>query len=338
MNRVVAWFRFSHSPSPRIGELYDMSQAPELSVILSTFERPRHLERSLASLAIQRGIKGRFEVVVADDGSEDETHDIVRRFAQSVDFPVKLSTHSHHGFRLSFCRNEGVRVSRGSYLLFTDSDCIFPPDHLRKHLLGRRPGVVRTGNSYRLKQWLSERIDHASILSGEYLNWVPHDLQRRMFRRWLNDRYYEIIRHPTKPKLDGCDCGIWRCDFEAVNGFDEDFQGWGCEDDDLGLRLRGAGIRIATIVRETCVCHLWHPLDPTAPVSWRDGQNVGRLAEPRPVRCVNGFFPPDLGPKGVARTLPAKCWPKNGNWLPGMPREARPERHVGRSVLGNRSS
>jgi glycosyltransferase involved in cell wall biosynthesis len=307
---VARRHRFRFSLSPRIGEPHTMSQALELSVILSTYERPRHLERSLASLAIQQGVQGRFEVVVADDGSQDETHAIVQRFAQSVDFPIQLATHPHDGFRLAFCRNEGVRASRGSYLLFTDSDCIFPPDHLQKHLLARRPGLVRTGNAYRLKRALSERIDRASIVSGEYLHWVPRYLQRRMFRRWLNDRYYEIVRHPTKPKLSGCDCGIWRCDFEAVNGFDEDFRGWGCEDDDLGLRLRGAGLRIATIVRYTRVCHLWHPFDPTHPGSWRNGRNVSRLAEPRPVRCVNGLFPPVLGPEESTRTLPTRMLAK----------------------------
>jgi glycosyltransferase involved in cell wall biosynthesis len=269
-----------------------MSRAIDLSVILSTYQRPGHLRRSLASLSMQRGVTGRFEVIVADDGSEDETHDIVHQFARTVDFPVKLTTHPHEGFRLARCRNDGVRASSGAYLLFTDSDCIFLPDHLQKHLACRRAGVVRAGNSYRLERELSARIDLDAIISGAYRKWVPWELRRQMMRRWATDFYYEFTAHPTKPKLNGCDCGIWRTDFEKVNGFDENFEGWGCEDDDLGLRLRRAGVRITSILRHTRVYHLWHPLDPTHPGSWKNGDNVRRLlGEAKPIRCANGLVP-----------------------------------------------
>jgi len=269
-----------------------MSRTFDLSVILSTYQRPEHLRRSLASLSLQRGVGGRFELIVADDGSVDETRDVVHSFARKVDFPVKLTTHPHEGFRLALCRNDGVRASRGAYLLFTDADCIFPPDHLQKHLAYRRQGVVRAGNSYRLERELSEKIDHAAIVSGAYRTWVPWELRRQMVRRWTTDLYYELTGHPTKPKLNGCDCGIWRTDFENVNGFDETFEGWGCEDDDLGLRLRRAGVRIRSILRHTRVYHLWHPLDPTHPGLWKNGDNVSRLlGEARPVRCIKGLFP-----------------------------------------------
>ncbi len=106
----------------------------ELSVVLTTYQRPEHLERSLASLAHQQSMKGRFEVIVADDGSADRTHSIVREFSRSASFPVKLATHPHGGFRVALCRNDGVRASTAPYLLFSDSDCIFPADHLHQHL------------------------------------------------------------------------------------------------------------------------------------------------------------------------------------------------------------
>src|SRR3972149_9362952 len=109
----------------------------ELSVILAPYQRPEHLERSLASLALQRGVAGRFEVIVTDDGSQDHTHDIVREFARTADFPVKLTTHPHDGFRVALCRNDGVRASVGDYLLFTDNDCILPPHYLEQHLAAR---------------------------------------------------------------------------------------------------------------------------------------------------------------------------------------------------------
>src|SRR5215207_1132188 len=109
----------------------------DLSVILTTYERPAHLIRSLTSLAMQRDMAGKFEVIVADDGSKDESHDVVRAFARNANFPLKWISHPHDGFRVSLCRNDGVRASNSPHFLFTDSDCIFPANHLQKHLAAR---------------------------------------------------------------------------------------------------------------------------------------------------------------------------------------------------------
>ncbi|HEY2894780.1 MAG TPA: glycosyltransferase, partial [Pirellulales bacterium] len=60
-----------------------MSQ-PEIALLMSTFERPRHLRLALESIARQSSVEGRMELVVTDDGSTDETPDIVRDFAARV--------------------------------------------------------------------------------------------------------------------------------------------------------------------------------------------------------------------------------------------------------------
>ena len=88
----------------------------QVSVILSTFQRPEHLRRSLLSLAVQRGVDGQFEVVVTDDGSTDHTADVVDHFAKSVEFTVRFVTQEHRGFHAARCRNHGVQASRASVL------------------------------------------------------------------------------------------------------------------------------------------------------------------------------------------------------------------------------
>jgi GT2 family glycosyltransferase len=264
----------------------------ELAVLLTTYERPKHLERSLASLALQRNMTGRFEVVVCDDGSRDHTSEVVRRFASAVDFPLSLTTHPHRGFRVALCRNDGVRATTAPYLLFSDSDCIFPPDHLADHLRARRPGVVRAGNCHWLTREDTERLDLPAVASGVYRDRVAQLDRLRMFHRWAKEKYYELVHHPSKPKLTGCNIGISRADLEAVNGFDEAFVGWGCEDDDLAFRLRKAGKRIVTALGYTFAYHMWHPTDPTAPTKWQHGPNVERLQVlDRPIRCRAGLIP-----------------------------------------------
>ena len=75
--------------------------APEVSLIVNTYQKPRHLALVLESIALQTGIDAAMELVVADDGSEDETADLVERFAARVPFPVRFTTEPHDGFRLA---------------------------------------------------------------------------------------------------------------------------------------------------------------------------------------------------------------------------------------------
>jgi glycosyltransferase involved in cell wall biosynthesis len=262
----------------------------EISVVVSTYQRPRHLRRCLLSLAAQQDVAGQFEVIVVDDGSRDETADVVARFRGEVDFPVKFSTHPHDGFQLARCRNSGIRASVAPYLLFTDGDCIFPPDHLRRHLDARRPGLVRAGDCLRLDEATTERIDEEAVGSGRFLELIDARQQRSLRRTHIKSLGYQLVRHANRPKLIGWNMAVWREQLEQINGFDEQFRGWGCEDDDLAARLRLSGVRIATALGYTHGYHLWHPPHSTTPQRWHDGPNVAYFRRPVVLaRCLEGI-------------------------------------------------
>jgi glycosyltransferase involved in cell wall biosynthesis len=267
-----------------------VSATPEIALLVSTYQRPRHLERALWSIALQRNVGGGMEVVVTDDGSTDETEQVVNDFARSVDFPVQFTTHSHSTFQLARCRNEGVAASKAPYLLFLDGDCILPPDHIAIHLSQRRPGMVMAGDFVRLDEAFSQRVDKEVIQTGRFVEWASESELRRLRRTAVKAKVYQWLRHPTKPKLFGNNVGIWRSDYERVNGYDENFEGWGCEDDDLRLRLRRAGVKVQSILDWTWTYHLWHPTDVTYPQTWREGKNVAYLNRRGVlVRCRNGL-------------------------------------------------
>ena len=268
---------------------------PDIALLVSTYQRPGHLRRCLASIAAQRDVHGRFEVVVTDDGSTDETADIVREFGDNADFRVAFTTHDHDGFRLARCRNEGVAASTAAYLLFLDGDCVLPPDHVALHLERRRRGFAAAGDSVRLDKAASAGITIAAIAAGGRILEAPPEERRRLARRHRKSLFYQLIRHSKRPKLIGNNIGVWREDFEGINGYCERFVGWGCEDDDLRQRLHRAGVRVSSIIRWTVGYHLWHPTDPTAPVGWRKGANVEYLRRPgRLKRCRHGLNPRPL--------------------------------------------
>ena len=247
----------------------------DTSVLVTTFRRPRHLELVLESIAAQEGVPRTFEVIVSDDGSEDQTADVVAAFAARADVPVQFTSQPHAGFRLARVRNNAARLAEGRYLLFLDGDCVLPSHHLAAHRQRRQAGGALLGYCARLGEQESRPLIERGLAGANLAGLVTNAEARLLSRRHRRAVWHGMIRHPTKPRLAGGDFGVWRSDFAQVNGFDERFEGWGQEDDDLGLRLRAAGVRLASILDATCSLHVWHPTDPTATSRWRDGVNVG---------------------------------------------------------------
>ena len=267
-----------------------MSDRLEISVVVSTYERPAHLARCLRSLAAQRGVDGRFEVVVSDDGSRDHTPELVERFRREVDFPVAFLTHAKEGFQQSRCRNDGIRASSAPYLLFIDADCLLPPDHLAQTLAARQPGVARAGDCFRIDEAGSSRIDESSVQSGRYLDDLAPAVRRWHRHAHRKAVFYQVTHNRMRPKLIGWNMAMWRTDVERINGFDERFRAWSCEDDDIAMRLRKSGVRILTALGYTHAYHLWHEPHSTTPQEWKNGANVPYLTRPvRLTRCLTGI-------------------------------------------------
>jgi len=258
-----------------------MSDRPppvDVSVLVTTYRRPRHLALVLESIALQRAGGTTLEVVVSDDGSADGTEQVVRDFAAHAPFPVRFTTQPHRGFRLARVRNEAARLARGDYLIFLDGDCAIPRHHVAAHVARRRRGTALLGYCARLPEATSRLLVPENLSLTGLADHVPHAERAGLARRHRKAWWYAALRHPTKPRLAGGDFGVWRDDFRRVNGFDERFVGWGQEDDDLGLRLRAAGVRLESILDRTFSLHVWHETDPTATTRWRDGPNVAYFA------------------------------------------------------------
>ncbi|MEX2171188.1 MAG: glycosyltransferase [Pirellulales bacterium] len=231
----------------------------DIVVIVTSFERPRSLARSLLSLSLQSSLDRLAEVVVADDGSRDESWNVVDHFARRSGLPVAYTTHVHAGFQPGRSRNEGAICSTAPYLAFLDGDCIVPPNFLAVHAERRRADAVLCGESLRLSQGESEKVTEDAIRQGNLLPLVGRLERRRFVRKSRRDRLYSFLRVPMRPRLTSNHFSMWRSDFERVDGFDLSFRGWGLEDCDLQRRLRQIGVRCKTVLPHTTGFHLWHP-------------------------------------------------------------------------------
>lgn len=195
---------------------------------------------------------------MTDDGSRDDTLARVAASARRVAFRLTFTTHVHDGFRLARCRNEGIAATSAPYLLFTDGDCVLPPDHLRIHLEERRPGRIAAGDCLRLDRERSAGVTLEMIRTGAVAGCVPQAERSRLWWKAVRAAAYDRLRVPMRPRLTGNNIGAWRSDLERVNGFDERFVGWGLEDRDLQRRLARIGVRARPVTGRTAAIHLWH--------------------------------------------------------------------------------
>ncbi len=136
---------------------------------------------------------------------------------------------------------------------------------------------------------LQIRITKSSL--DEFYRQLPDKPVWKEHRRYIK---YAILRklHLASIRKQNCSShfSIHRCDMERVNGYDENFVGWGGEDEDIALRFAKAGFTGYSVIRETRVLHLWH-LKEMGDRHWKEGPNIPYLTRKEiPYYCENGLF------------------------------------------------
>lgn len=237
--------------------------APSVSLIISTYQRPRALDRVLASVAAQTVQP--LQVLVADDGSGLETARVVARWRQHFGGRLLHCWQPDEGFRLSAARNRAIRDARGELLLFVDGDCLMRPDFVAMNQRLAEPGYALAGNRVLLDQALTEAVEagQADPVSWRCGHWALAWLRRQVNRPWglcrLPGQRWRRLGGTPWTAFKGCNMGLWRADLLRLNGFEEEIVGWGFEDTDLVLRWFNLGGRLKSGRFATTVLHLWHP-------------------------------------------------------------------------------
>lgn len=233
-----------------------------VSVILSTYRQPAWLEKSLLGYALQTHRD--FELLVADDGSGEETADVIGRLARETDLEPRHVRHEDRGHRKSVILNRAVVAARGEYLIFSDGDCIPRADFVAAHVRAAERGRFLSGGMLRLPRELSERIGPEDIRSGRFaeLEWLRNQGWRpghRILRLVGGERLRALLDllTPTRATWNGHNASVWRDVVLAVNGFDGDM-GYGGQDRAFGERLENLGQR-GKQLRHRAICfHLAH--------------------------------------------------------------------------------
>lgn len=271
-----------------------------LSVVVTTYNQPEWLEKVLWGFEAQTFRD--FELLIADDGSDDRTRVVIARLIPELGYPVRHVWHEHQGFRKCTILNAAIAQSEGEYLFFTDGDCIPRPDLLRVHHANARKGSFLSGGYLKLPMETSQRIAKDDILAGRATDykWLRAHGTRRSRRlarmKWgpLTSAILDRIT-TTAPTFNGHNSSVWREDLVAVNGFDERLE-YGGLDRELGERLENAGIKGRQLRHRALVVHLDHK---------RGYRNAEAMARNRAIRDEVAAKRIAWAPVGLDRHLAA---------------------------------
>ncbi|MCC8165144.1 MAG: glycosyltransferase family 2 protein [Planctomycetes bacterium] len=255
----------------------------KISLLIATYERPDALRQVLQSVVRQTVQPD--EVIIGDDGSGPRTADVITEF-KNGGLPITHAWLPHDGFRPARMRNHSVAHSTGDYLIITDEDVVLHPRFVEDHRWASRPGFFVQGTRALLREMATADF----VESGKpWPSLFAYDIGNR--KNLFRSRLLARLCSRTATGLRGirtANFALWRDDFVRVNGFNEEFIGWGREDSEFVTRLFNAGVQRKNLKFTALGCHLYHP-----PRS-REGlvENEAVLAttiDKGATRCSKGF-------------------------------------------------
>lgn len=270
-----------------------MTRAPSLSLIIAVYNKPENLRLLLAACARQSCED--FEVIIADDGSGPEVGQLIMEARPRYRFPIAHLWHEDRGWRKNTMLNNGIRAAHAQQLVFIDGDCIPSRHFLLDHWNERQEHRVLLGRRVETSARWSAALTMEKITSGEFERFGPRELWDGL--RGASLRVEDGIRM-TSPLLRrlllrnvqgmlGSNFSVAKRYLEAINGFDERYDGPGCgEDSDLQYRLSLIGVTGKSLRNLAIQYHIYHPATRVSQKSLQRFLEVCKTGEPR---CLAGL-------------------------------------------------
>ena len=228
-----------------------------VSVLVTTYNWPEALEKVLLALAGQTVLP--HEVIVADDGSGEQTRARIASIAQWYPVALRHSWQPDLGFRAALSRNRAIAPATGDYVIMLDGDMVPHPSFIADHLAAARPGSFIQG-----MRVLTDETGRDDLMASDRntLGFFDRGIRRRRHTLrlpWLATLIADASEGTSLKAIKTCNQGWWYADLVALNGFDERYEGWGREDVDLAVRAVRAGIKRRSLRFAGLATHLYHP-------------------------------------------------------------------------------
>ena len=258
-----------------------------VSVLISTYNWKEALALCVRSVFHQT-IKPA-EIVIADDGSNNDTRCLIEELRNETDIPIVHVWHEDKGFRKTEILNKAIMQVSNPYIIQIDGDVVLDKHFIADHLELAEKGYFVCGSRVGVNQFQTEAFfktcgDFRPRFFQLTFMYMLNSLRSRIVRKYLEKRYFP----KDIKRLRGCNMAFWKDDLLLVNGYNEDLTMWGQEDTEIAYRLIFAGIKKKFLKAGGVEYHLYHKPSSRANLDFHNKVLDEVIAEERSW-CENGI-------------------------------------------------
>ncbi|WP_205569528.1 glycosyltransferase family 2 protein [Arachidicoccus soli] len=229
------------------------------ALLISTYNWPEALSLCLESVRRQSHLPE--EIIIADDGSTGDTADLIKDFEKRLNMPILHIWQEDKGFRKCEILNKAIAKVSQDYIIQIDGDVILEEHFIADHLKLSRPNSFVVGSRAMLSAKFSAHILQFKKLPSLFLLRKRsigqlNSMRNSFLSRFLSTSYK--VRGKNKYYAKGCNMAFWKKDIIEINGYNENITGWGCEDEELVVRLFKAGKKKLFLKMSGVLFHIWH--------------------------------------------------------------------------------
>ena len=186
----------------------------KITLIITTYNWPEALFLVLKSIQEQSTLPD--EIIIADDGSNKKTQEMISSFNYCSNLNIIHSWQKDIGFRASRCRNKAISKSSGDYIILIDGDVILHPKFIHDHIINAESGFFIQGCRSFLTKKISSSIlinhnIHFSFLSSGVKN-RKNIIYSSLLSRIFSTKYNNL------KGIKSCNMSFYLKDFLSVNG------------------------------------------------------------------------------------------------------------------------
>ena len=225
-----------------------------ISIIITTYNRPDALLLVLQSIEGQTKLPK--EVVIADDGSDTITQELITDFQKSSNLNIIHSWQKDKGFRVAKSRNKAIVKSSGDYIILVDGDVILHRKFIQDHINNAQANYFVQGSRVLLTEDETNKIlDSKRIMFSFFSSGLKN--RKNAIHSNLMSKFFSTKKNYIHG-IKTCNMGFYKQDCININGFNNDFEGWGREDNEFIVRLLNSGINRKNVHFNAIQFHLWH--------------------------------------------------------------------------------
>lgn len=253
------------------------------TLIVTTYNWERALQTTLESVKWQNELP--HEVIVADDGSGIATKQLLDEMRSTFPVPLLHCWQEDRGFRAAMARNRAIAQASGEYIIIIDGDMVLSKTFIESHKRAARVGWFVQGGRVKTDKDCGKKIMESNCLPTFFTKGLSNRkncIESPFLAKWLS--YERNNDHATR----SCNMAFWRADAIQVNGFNQDFIGWGREDSEFVIRMLNAGKKRLYLKFAGIAFHLYH-LENSREMLAKNDTIYRQAIEKKLSRCNNGL-------------------------------------------------